>query len=285
MVARRWSVPLALSMLLARSSGEDSGPWIRKRTGSGKYPAANCWTNGWFNWKTSQTDALVPAPTPGSTSKNDRKSSGFGCRTGVEYEGTKITEIDDDVTIKEIDTTECFVGNELYSSETAFCDRKCASANQEYLDDDADDADYKRKFSKVCGGPWYCSKTEICVDTPYGNSDRTCTYVKGCSNATQCTTDDGVNIASFGYPDVDDDKYTGWFSQRGSQRVKTQRFGGVTTKTYCCENYAGDDFKYAGDESAHYTSSSNMPCNAASGIFGRLLIAVPPLVALLMRLW
>ena len=90
-----------------------SGPWIRKRTGSGKYPAANCWTNGWFNWKTSQTDALVPAPTPGSTSKNDRKSSGFGCRTGVEYEGTKITEIDDDVTIKEIDTTECFVGNEV----------------------------------------------------------------------------------------------------------------------------------------------------------------------------
>lgn len=29
MVARRWSVPLALSMLLARSSGEDSGESVR----------------------------------------------------------------------------------------------------------------------------------------------------------------------------------------------------------------------------------------------------------------
>ena len=213
----------------------------------------------------------------GDTNNPKLKSTIWGCKKA---KGTFfVDDTDDWITA---DPTECFIGNELYSTEMVFCDQKCATAKgntlvveKDFFDDDGKAV---HPYSHSCGGPWYCSKTKICVDAPYGNDDRKCTFVLGCANATQCEVDvDGVMIditdhskkeVATGFGDPKDTPGSFMLSKRTAQ-VAAQRAGGVTVKTYCCDN------------GLEYDSSVDLPCNGARArarltLSARGLTPLPP---------
>ena len=238
-----------------------------------------CFSQGYWNWAYGDDDTDVgtwPVMTA-DTEADMMRPTPWGCKKS---QGTYFSS-NDDAWIT-ADPTECFIGNELYSTEMVFCDQKCATAKQNTLvvekDFYDDDGKAVHPYSHSCGGPWYCSKTKICVDEPYGNEDRKCTFVLGCANATQCEVDvDGVMIditdhskaeAASGFGDAPDSPGTFQLSKR-TTHVAAQRAGGVTVKTYCCDN------------SADYDSSIDLPCNGASGIFRQsaVLIVAPLIVA------